>query len=211
MLEGVISGETKKDLEIIEKAGIVQNFYLAGGTGLAFQLRHRLSIDLDFFTRKDIDTKNFIQKLKGLGNLSVEKEAENSLICNFNETRVSFLKYDYPCLFNFIEILNVKVADSRDIGCMKIDAISSRGKKRDFIDLYFICKKVLSLDKLFKLFKRKYESVNYNLIHILKSLVYFEDAQKEPMPKMTVPISWEQVKKFFKSEISTIKTDNLNL
>lgn len=98
----------------------------------------------------------------------------------------------------------IRVADLRDIGCMKIDAISSRGMKRDFIDLFFICKELISLKNLLSLFKRKYKSVNYNMMHILKSLVYFEDAENNPMPKMIVPVSWQEVKNFFKKEIRKI-------
>ena len=205
MLQEVISKKTKDDLEILTKAGILKDFYLAGGTGLTFQLEHRLSIDLDFFTSKDIDTKILIQNLKNLGKISVEKEAQDSLIGNFNMTLISFLKYDYPCLFSFKEIHGVKVADSKDIGCMKIDAISSRGTRRDFIDLFFICKIILPLDKLLNLFKKKYSIVNFNMIHILKSLVYFEDAEKDPLPRMIKPVSWDDVKRFFIEEFGNIR------
>jgi hypothetical protein len=87
---------------------------------------------------------------------------------------------------------------------MKIDAISSRGMKRDFIDLFFICKELISLNNLLNLFKRKYKSVNYNMIHILKSLAYFEDAENNPMSKMIISVSWQEVKSFFKEEIKKI-------
>ena len=205
MLKEIVSRKTKDDLEILEKDEIPKDFYLAGGTGLAFQLKHRLSLDLDFFTRKDINNKILIQKLKNLGKLSIEKEAENSLNGYFNRTRITFLKYDYPCLFSFKEIQGIKVADSRDIGCMKIDAISSRGTKRAFIDIFYICQKVISFDKLIKLFKRKYKSINYNIIHIFKSMTYFEDAEGDPMPKMIIPIYWKEVKKYFKEEAKKFK------
>ena len=102
--------------------------------------------------------------------------------------------------------MGIKAADLRDIGCMKIDAISSRGMKRDFIDLFFICKELISLKNLISLFKRKYKSVNYNTMHILKSLVYFEDAENNPMPRMTVPVSWQEIKSFSQQEI--IKINN---
>ncbi|MBM3700366.1 MAG: nucleotidyl transferase AbiEii/AbiGii toxin family protein [Actinobacteria bacterium] len=205
MLQETVSSETKNDLEILTKAGIIKDYYLAGGTGLAFQLKHRLSIDLDFFSNKDIDTKMLIQNLKNLGKISVEKESQNSMAGYFNSTLVSFIKYDYPCLFAFKEINGVSVADPRDIGCMKIDAISSRGTKRDFIDLFFICKLVLPAVKLLNLFKKKYVAVNFNMIHILKSLLYFEDAEKEPLPKMIKTVSWDEVKEFFLKEFGNIK------
>ena len=205
MPQEILSKKTKNNLVRLKKAKILRNFYLAGGTGLALQLGHRISLDLDFFTKEDIDTKILIQKIKNLGKFSVEKEAEDTLIGIFEGTRMTFLKYDYPLLFPLKEIEKIKVADARDIGCMKISAISSRGMKKDFIDLYFLCQKMISLGELLKLFKKKYKSIDYNLMHILKSLVYFEDAEKDPLPKMILPVSWEEVKKFFKAEIKGIK------
>jgi predicted nucleotidyltransferase component of viral defense system len=205
MPQEILSRKTKNNLATLKLANILSNFYLAGGTGLALKLRHRISLDLDFFTKEDIDTEILIQKIKNLGKFSVEKESESTLIGNFEGTRITFLKYDYPLLFPLKEFEGIKVADERDIGCMKISAISSRGTKKDFIDLYFLCQKIISLKELLKLFKKKYKSVDYNLMHILKSLVYFEDAEKDPLPKMILPISWEEVKKFFKAEIKKIK------
>ncbi len=178
---------------------------MAGGTGLALQLKHRLSLDLDFFSSKDVNVQVLIQKIKDLGKFSLEREAENTLTGNFNGTRVSFLKYDYPLLFSLKEIEDIKVADVRDIGPMKIAAISSRGTRRDFVDLFFICKKTITLKELLELFGKKYKSVDYNQIHLLKSLIYFEDAKKEPMPKMTETVSWKEVENFFKKEVKELK------
>ncbi|RXG63032.1 hypothetical protein ES695_19225, partial [Candidatus Atribacteria bacterium 1244-E10-H5-B2] len=204
MPQEIISKKTKANLEILTKEAVLKNFYLAGGTGAALQLKHRVSLDLDFFTNKDIDTKTLIQKIKTRGKFSVERETENTLIGIFNGIRVSFLKYDYPLLFDLKQIEGIRIADLRDIGCMKIDAISSRGMKRDFVDLFFICREVISLKNLLSLFKRKYKSVSYNMMHILKSLAYFEDAENNPMPRMILPISWQEVKSFFKKEIRKI-------
>jgi len=205
MPQEIISAKTKSNLARLKRAALLKGFYLAGGTGLALQLNHRLSLDLDFFTKNDIETKILIQKIKNLGKFSVEKESENTLIGIFEETRITFLKYDYPLLFPLKEWGRIKVADGRDIGCMKISAISSRGTKKDFIDLYFLCQKVISLRKLLELFKKKYKSVEYNMTHILKSLIYFADAEKDPLPKMISPISWKEVKIFFENEIKKIK------
>jgi len=200
MSQEIISKKTRINLEILRKSGILQGFYLVGGTGVALQLKHRLSLDLDFFTKEDIDTKALIQKIKNLGDFSIEKEAQNSLTGVFQGTIITFLKYDYPCLFQFKNLEGIEIADLKDIGCMKISAVSSRGTKKDFIDLFFICQKTISLKDLLKLFEKKYKSVDYNMIHILKSLIYFEDAEKNPMPRMIIPVFWKEVKNFFKKE-----------
>jgi len=205
MSQKIISKKTKSNLEILKKAGLLDDFYLAGGTGLALQLKHRLSIDLDFFTSQKINIKALVQKIKKLGKLSVEKETSDSLICRFNGTKISFLRYEYPLLFRLIKIEGIKIADSRDIGCMKISAISSRGTKKDFIDLFILGQKTISLKQLLGLFKKKYESIDYNIMHILKSLSYFNDAEDNPMPKMIISISWKKIKSFFKKEIKRIE------
>jgi len=204
MPQEILSKKTKTNLETLRKAGILRDFYLAGGTGLALQLKHRVSLDFDFFIKKEIDSSILAQKIKKLGRFSIEKEADNTLIGIFRGTRITFLTYEYPLLFPLKEIYRIKVCDIKDIGCMKIAAISSRGTKKDFIDLFFICQKGTPLKTLLKLFRKKYESVDYNMMHILKSLVYFEDAQREPMPRMIVPISWPKVKNFFKEEIKKL-------
>jgi hypothetical protein len=183
----------------------LEGFYLAGGTGLALQLKHRLSQDLDFFKRKDFDPKILIQKIKELGKFSIEKEEENSLAGNFEGTRITFLAYKYPLLAPLKKMEGIKVADIKDIGCMKISAISSRGSKKDFIDLFFICQKI-ALGKMLQFFEKKYKEIDYNIMHIIKSLVYFEDAEKDPMPKMLTPVSWQKVKKFFQKEIKKLSS-----
>ena len=83
---------------------------------------------------------------------------------------------------------------------MKISAISSRGSKRDFIDLYMVAKEI-SLSELIALYKRKYSLTPHNNVHIFKSLIFFDDAEDEPMPDMLIPLSWKTVKDYFAKEI----------
>ena len=92
MPQEIISKKTKANLEILTKEAVLKNFYLAGGTGASLQLKHRVSLDLDFFTNKDIDTKTLIQKIKTRGKFSIERETENTLIGIFNCSRVQLFK-----------------------------------------------------------------------------------------------------------------------
>ena len=90
-----------------------------------------------------------------------------------------------------------------DIAIMKIVAISQRGKKRDFFDLYWICNNVVSLQESILKVDKQY-SVRQNPTHILKSLVYFQDAEDDPEPEIYFKATWKEVKKFFSREISII-------
>jgi hypothetical protein len=179
--------------------------YLAGGTGLALMLGHRLSRDFDFFSPDLFNEEALIQKMQGLSDLTIVAKSEYTLHLTLKEIKVSFLGYNYPLLFPSKEYLTrtgiaIKVADERDIACMKISAIASRGTKRDFVDLYMVAQQY-NLPELFTLFKQKFSLAPYNNVHILKSLTYFADAELEPMPHMLVPLSWDTVKRFFTSEV----------
>ena len=74
---------------------------------------------------------------------------------------------------------------------MKLAAITGRGARKDFIDLYFLLD-TFSLPELFNFFRNKFPDGNDFLVY--KSLTYFADAEVEPMPKMLKPVEWEEVK-----------------
>jgi len=96
------------------------------------------------------------------------------------------------------------MADIRDIAAMKIDAIATRGAKRDFIDLYFICKAGYQLAEILDFYNKKYGELASNLIHIQKSLVFFNDAEPDEAPRMLKEIGWDEVKKYFENEVKKL-------
>ena len=87
---------------------------------------------------------------------------------------------------------------------MKLVAISGRGCRKDFADLYLILQDEPSLEGYFDLLPRKYGESRVNAYHILKSLTYFDDAESEPMPQMLVPFDWKECKAFFIREARAI-------
>jgi len=196
----VITEETNRTLDDLNRTSLLERFYLAGGTGLALHLGHRRSKDLDFFTEGPLDADLAIGRLRGLKGLRVIEKGKGTLHANLGETKVSFLRYPYSLLFAPELFHEVKVADPRDIGCMKISAIASRGTKRDFIDLHVVAR-LHGLSPLFKWFEGKFRQVSYSRVHLLKSLTYFEDAEREPMPDMLASVSWSEVKMFFSAEV----------
>lgn len=196
--------KTKQVLDKIKQLSILDCFYLAGGTGLALQLGHRKSIDLDFFTDNFPGRDNLISSIKHL-QPKIIQEAENTLDTSIEEVKVSFLEYKYSLLNKLLDFESVKVASVIDIGCMKLSAISSRGSKRDFVDLYYILQKY-SLDKLFQSFEKKFKGVKYQELHLLKSISYFGDADNDPDPDMVQGVSWKEIKKNLEQIVKTYST-----
>lgn len=198
--ERAITKAVASTLENLQRLSVLKGFYLAGGTGLALQLGHPRSIDLDFLSDEAFDPDAIIRHVEDLGQIQVISKGLETLHLTIAETKVSFLGHHYPLLFPCETLFDVKIADPRDIACMKISAIAGRGSKRDFIDLYVIGQ-LHPFAHLLAWFNEKYARAHYSSVHILKSLTYFEDAEKEPMPDMLASLTWETVKRYFVAAI----------
>ncbi len=194
-----VSKQIRNNLAVLSRLDFVRRYFLAGGTACALHLGHRLSFDLDFFSERPVEPRIIVANLKDLGELEVFQNDEGTFNGSFNGVKLSFFIYPYPLLFPFHDYEEVKLADIKDIACMKLDAIGRRGTKRDFIDLYFICKKY-NLDYLLELYEQKFAKYNVPVWHAVKSLSYFADAEKNDLPEMLEPVNWAQVKHFFETE-----------
>ena len=204
MFESGISPQTRRDLASLSQLTELSQFYLAGGTAVALHLGHRISYDLDFFTSQPFNVNRTIRNLKRLGSFKVEDSSEGTINGIFNDTKASFFIYPYPLLEKPTHYDHIPVSGERDLMCMKIDAISNRGKRRDFVDLYALSQKYKGLQKAFRDFQRKYRHDDVNLYHVLKSLTYFEDAKTDQALDMLAKIDWKTVEKYFQREVPAL-------
>lgn len=188
-----LAPETSRVLDTIKKERFIGDFYLVGGTALALHLGHRESIDLDFFSPDDFSLETLKKDISSIGRYTLTNEEEGTLDGILDGVKLTFLRYEYPRLYPLVDSDGVKLADERDIAAMKIDAISSRGSRKDFIDLYFLLKKY-PLSEILSFFEQKYSHIDYNRMHLLKSLSYFVDAENDASPKMLIPADWQAVK-----------------
>lgn len=199
MHEKVIS---KKAVALLERMGkasspLLEGWMLAGGTGLALQLGHRISDDFDFFRTDDFDVLKLHDILKQIGEYEMLQEDQRTLTVLMDGVKISFFVIKDPFLFEGVQYRFFHIADIRDIALMKLVAISGRGSRKDFIDLYVLLRGGISLPEYFALLPKKYGKGRDNAYHILKSLTYFEDAEQEPMPRMFEPFDWEECKRYF--------------
>ncbi|MDI6767924.1 MAG: nucleotidyl transferase AbiEii/AbiGii toxin family protein [Bacteroidota bacterium] len=195
MFEEVIS---KEMIEVVnELQPHLSEFYLAGGTGLALQLRHRRSIDLDFFSFKGFEAEELLRKIKPDKLLIVRTD---TIHCEKSSVKLSFIYYSIPLIYKPAIWRGLQVADWRDITAEKMKAISQRCSKKDFYDLFAVIKLKAEISSVCNDFKKKFSSTQINLYHVLKSLVFFDDADSEPMPNILISDEawrWENVKSFF--------------
>lgn len=206
MFEKVLSKSAKESLAILSKSRLIDNAYLAGGTAVALQLGHRESKDFDFFTPQKFGARVLAKRIKKeISSFKIEKISWGTIMGFLGDVRFTMFFYEYPLLFKPNKFLGINIADVRDITPMKIAAISDRGTKRDFVDLYFIFKKKYSsLEESLNLYERKFRKLKQNKFHLIKSLTYFRDAEEEEMPKMLVEVNWPEIKRFFEKEVKKL-------
>lgn len=197
---------TKMLLETIQVSapGFLKKFYLSGGTALSLQLGHRESEDLDFFTKDNFRPEVLQEELVTFGTLQQTELAKGTLNTFIQGVKLQFLEYPYLLTEPLVSWNTIQLSSVADIACTKLQTIGMRGSKKDFIDIYFLLKQY-SLEDLFLLLKKKYPTVEYSQTHILKSLVYFDDADAQPMPKMHKQVAWEDVKEKMKNVIKTFQ------
>jgi len=198
----------KKQAELLKKLSFLKEygFYLAGGTALALQIAHRTSLDFDFYTPQKFDPqkikKEFDKRFKNVKEIYL---SEDTLILNVEGTIVSCFWFPYKLIRPCQDFKEVSLASLEDIGAMKMIAISQRGKRRDFIDLYFLLKK-FGLRKIIEFVKKKYP--NFNIYVGLQGLLYFEDAEKDPEKerfRLLKKVKWSEIKKFIIEEVKKFK------
>lgn len=201
MHEEALTQNTKRVLKSLDQAGLIKDFYLAGGTALAFYYGHRFSVDLDWFAESFFYTSAFREKLSKLGKLIVDSEGERTFNGSLNGVKISFFEYPYPLISPKTHYKNnIYLASCPDIAVMKLEAVARRGTYKDFIDLYFLLKEY-NLGQLLNFLKEKFAGIEYNETHLLKSIIYFKDAEKSEFPEMIKEVSWDAIKKFLSSVV----------
>lgn len=198
---------TKEGKEIFHLLGKFEDFYLAGGTALALQIGHRISVDFDLFSEKEI-SKNLLAKVKKVFEGKTIIPSVNNpdeLTVFINEVKTTFLFYPFPVKNNFVDFNGLKLLSLKEIAATKAYTIGRRGSLKDYIDLYFIIsEKIVTLEEIIELANNKFmEEFNDRLF--LEQLVYFNDIEETEIQFLKKPISKSDLEDFFKSEVSKIK------
>lgn len=194
-----VSSEALELLKEIQDQPFLKDFYLVGGTALALNFGHRVSVDLDFFTEKEFDTNLLVESAKENFPVKILSQAKNSLTMDVRSVKTDFIRHNYSLLNPIQEKDGIKIASVEDIAAMKFNSTMNRGSKKDFYDIVELLIH-FSMEDLIAFHSKKYD-FNSQLI-LLKSLVYFDDAELEPDPVSLKPLSWTSVKQNISDVVS---------
>jgi hypothetical protein len=171
-------------------------FVLGGGTAVALHLGHRRSLDFDWFTQDRIDDP-VVLAARIVGNdLPFEPSSvdRGTLHGRIDAVRVSFLEYPYAPLQPATEWpeFGCRLASLEDLACMKLSAVAGRGARKDFVDIHALGSRCFELSRMLTLYQRRYGIRDVG--HVLFALVFFDDAEREPMPEMLWDTRWNEIR-----------------
>jgi len=198
---------TEAGKDIFPLLGKFEDFYLAGGTALALQIGHRISVDFDLFSEKEI-SKNLLAKVKRIfENKTIIPSVNNpdELTVFLNGVKTTFLRYPFPVKNKLIDCNGIKLLDAKEIASTKAYTIGRRGTIKDYVDLYFVLSERISfLDEIMETAKSKFGN-EFNDRLFLEQLVYFNDIEETNILFLKKPVSKKELEEFFKTEVGKIK------
>lgn len=194
---------TQEAALILPKFSRVKSFYLVGGTALALQIGHRLSVDFDFFSEEPLP-KNLLSRVKRIFAplpLAVTYRAPEQINLTIHGVKTTFFHYEYPVVDTLVSYKGISLASIREVAAMKAFAIGKRLAYKDYIDWYFLLKdKHVTLQEVIDHAAKKYDG-DFNDRLFLGQLVSFEDVETQKIDFLRGEISRGEIEGFLKNEV----------
>lgn len=154
-------------------------FYLAGGTGLALQIGHRVSVDFDLFSGEAVK-KTLVGNIEEL----FAKQAREIMVSSRSEltmmiggVKFTFLHYPFPVILPLNTSGPIPILAVKEILATKAYTVGRRGEFKDYVDLYVgLSDGHASLGEVIAIARQKYGDA-FNDRLFLEQLVYFDDLE----------------------------------
>ncbi|HEY4360368.1 MAG TPA: nucleotidyl transferase AbiEii/AbiGii toxin family protein [Bryobacteraceae bacterium] len=194
---------TKEGLELFPTLTAFDGFYLAGGTALALQIGHRLSVDFDLFHDSLID-RGLLPRLKNLfADFRVQPIVNNpdELTAIVGTVKLTLLRYPFPLIEPLVSIDGLAALSIKELGATKAYTIGRRGTYKDYVDLYFIiADHHASLGQIIAMAERKFGQ-EFNSRLFLEQLLFMDDVRDYQIDFLISPVAPEGITAFFKEKI----------
>lgn len=194
---------TREALALFPKFGRFKTFYLAGGTALALQIGHRISVDFDFFSEKELPP-NLLQKTrKTFPNTSIKVtySVPEQLNLLLDGIRTTFLHYPYPVVVPLHNHEGVPVASVLELAAMKAFSIGKRLSYKDYVDWYFLLlKKHVKLQKVIEIARKKFNG-DFNARLFLGQLASITDVPTLKIDFLRDVVDRKTIERFLKKTV----------
>ena len=219
--EGSLAAASRALLARLGERPWAQDFYLAGSAALALYTGHRPVRDLDLMSNTNRlappERRDLLADLQALDPaVEVETARDGYLFARAQGSDpgvgLRLFYYPYPLVDPLAELAGFAVAAPVDLGLMKIAAIISRGTRRDFVDVYLLCRSLpLPLPDLLARAEEKFGHVRDFPLQALKGLADLTLVPGEPMPALAAPLAWEEVEAWARAEVRELGRAHVGL
>jgi len=201
----ILTQYQKEFLLAFSETSLRDYFFLTGGTALsAFYLQHRLSDDMDFFTEGEgqiVRILPFIQAIASKLNSRIDIRRNFASYIELFLTRENeFLRCDFamdsPYRLSqkvFRDEYGIYIDNVIDISCNKLSALYDRSESKDFVDIYFIDKEIITFEELLENAKQKHIGLDNYWLAV--SLAKAESVTI--IPRMVKPLDINELRNFF--------------
>lgn len=171
---------------------ILSQFILVGGTSLALQLGHRLSVDIDLFSAEPFDEGQLSEYLQKNYGLELDFMDRHTVKGEIQGIQIDCIAHQYPWVADPTTEESVRLASIPDIAAMKLNAVSGNGTRiKDFIDIAYMSS-LMSFQEMLDAYMQKYHA---NPVIPIKALTFWEDIRfDEPVKMMdTSTFQWKMI------------------
>jgi len=190
-------------LNSLQSRDYLEGFNLVGGTALALYIGHRKSIDIDLFSNFAFDASSLIESIQQDYPLELYNTSSNTIRGRIKNVNIDIIAHRYPYINEPSFIDGILILSVPDLIAMKLNAISVSGQRvKDFVDIYFILEENrYKICDMLKFYQLKYNQ--HGDMHILKSLIYFEDIDLSGWPVLLkkTSLKWTDVEKKLEKEV----------
>lgn len=178
----MLQKETIKDntLELLKKLQreeTLSTTRLVGGTALALQIGHRISVDLDLFSKEPLDINAIEQILTHKFNFSTHFISKGSVRGEIDGIKIDILHHPYEWIDEPVCEEDIIMASLQDITAMKLNTIIHNGTRpKDFLDVAYLSQ-YFSYDDMRSLLVQKYPE--YDPILLDRCINYFDDIETD--------------------------------
>jgi hypothetical protein len=183
------------------------DFYLAGGTALALQINHRVSVDFDLFCGRPIGRKvlHAVESEFATNDREVMVNNADELTVNIDGVKFTFLHYPFPLRLPLFDEEPIPLLSAKEILASKAYTIGRRGEFKDYVDLFAgLNGRYATLTELIDLAQQKYGDA-FNDRLFLEQLVYLDDVPDAPIVFLGKPVTRSEIERFFKDTVRSFE------
>ena len=179
------------------------DFYLAGGTALALQIGHRISVDFDLFREDPIEGALLRRVKKVFARETVAPVVNNpdELTVLIGAVKLTLLAYPFRLIEPLVSLDGQRMLSIKEIGATKAYTIGRRGTYKDYVDLYFILAEGhASLEEIIGIAERKFGG-DFNSRLFTEQLLFMDDVHDFAIDFLKSPMTPQGVTAFFEEKI----------